>query len=520
MKNKLVILLISFCSFAMNAQNIPATISKSAIFKDDFTNSKIILAENDGKDGIIIVRSYKANMHEGCYLEHYDSNLKLIKDYKFEIHNSLSEKSNMQLGIIRDNNNVHIVNIYYDLKEKAYLCQANTIDFVNLSTQKKELFRFTKNEIKELGNFSLTQDFSFTDFGAVSDYELFPEKHPKVSMILNEAKNSFVINLNFSSEKTVFQKLFLFDNALNQKYSYDFKREINKSDFNYGDINLSDDGSTIYVLAKEQNGKKKEGGKYQFELTKIANKTEVSKNFDTEDHFSGSLKIINFNKKLVCLGFYSDKNDNRFKGICYYELNPETLELNKTKYNPFSEQFIIDKYGKEKDKELNNLVVKNIFKTKDGGIVLNAQEEFLSGGGNRQTYYMFNDIVSTKLNSNGDLIWARNINKNQGVTSFEDIPFISYTSIFKEKDVYFFINSDKKVNKISNNRIEFDQTRKNKSNINMIKINENGDFDYREVLNNEENEVPFMISKGMILDNSVFFLGKKKDNKQLLKIVL
>ena len=166
------------------------------------------------------------------------------------------------------------------------------------------------------------------------------------------------------------------------------------------------------------------------------------------------------------------------------------------------------------------MVVKNIFKTKDGGIVLNAQEEFLSGGGNRQTYYMFNDIVSTKLNSNGDLIWARNINKNQGVTSFEDIPFISYTSIVKEKDVYFFINSDKKVNKISNNRIEFDQTRKNKSNINMIKINENGDFDYREVLNNEENEVPFMISKGMILDNSVFFLGKKKDNKQLLKIVL
>ena len=54
----------------------------------------------------------------------------------------------------------------------------------------------------------------------------------------------------------------------------------------------------------------------------------------------------------------------------------------------------------------------------------------------------------------------------------------------------------------------------------IYQINENGDFDYREVLNNEENEVPFMISKGMILDNSVFFLGKKKDNKQLLKIVL
>jgi hypothetical protein len=133
---------------------------------------------------------------------------------------------------------------------------------------------------------------------------------------------------------------------------------------------------------------------------------------------------------------------------------------------------------------------------------------------------VFNDIVSAKINLDGALTWVRNINKSQSVGDPQKIPFISYTSIINEKEVCFFINSDEKVNRISNNRVEFDDVGINKSNINVIRINENGDFDYKEVLNHEENELPFMISKGIVLDNSVFFLGKKGSLKQILKINL
>ena len=73
---------------------------------------------------------------------------------------------------------------------------------------------------------------------------------------------------------------------------------------------------------------------------------------------------------------------------------------------------------------------------------------------------------------------------------------------------------------ISNNRIEFTDIRKNKSNLNLIRIKENGDFDYQEILDDKQNQVPFMVSKGIIIDSSIYFLGRKGREKQLLKITL
>ena len=77
-----------------------------------------------------------------------------------------------------------------------------------------------------------------------------------------------------------------------------------------------------------------------------------------------------------------------------------------------------------------------------------------------------------------------------------------------------------KIKKLRNDRIEFGQIRKNKSKLNVIQVNENGDFEYEEILDSEENEVPYMVSKGAIIDNSVYFLGRKGKNKQLLKVSL
>jgi hypothetical protein len=83
---------------------------------------------------------------------------------------------------------------------------------------------------------------------------------------------------------------------------------------------------------------------------------------------------------------------------------------------------------------------------------------------------------------------------------------------------YFFINTGEKINKIKNDRIEFGQIRKNKSNLNVIRINQNGDFDYEEILDDENSSVPFMVSKGAVINDSVLFLGRKGTNKQLLKV--
>jgi hypothetical protein len=117
------------------------------------------------------------------------------------------------------------------------------------------------------------------------------------------------------------------------------------------------------------------------------------------------------------------------------------------------------------------------------------------------------------------MLWARNINKRQSTTD-DDTSYLSYTSTVRNDKTYFFINARDKIKKLKNDRIEFGQIRKNKSNLNVIEVNAAGDFDYQEILDDEQNEVPFMVSKGAIIDNAVYFLGRKGKDKQLLKITL
>ena len=135
-----------------------------------------------------------------------------------------------------------------------------------------------------------------------------------------------------------------------------------------------------------------------------------------------------------------------------------------------------------------------------------------------RTIYHYDDIVSAKINSAGDIVWARNINKRQATSGDES--YISYTSTVKGDDTFFFINTGEKVKKLSKDRIQFGQTSTKKSNFNVIKITPNGDFDYQELLDDKDNEVPFMVSNGAISGNSVYFVGRKGKKKQILKVTL
>ena len=122
------------------------------------------------------------------------------------------------------------------------------------------------------------------------------------------------------------------------------------------------------------------------------------------------------------------------------------------------------------------------------------------------------------MDYSGNLVWARNINKRQLLK--DDQGFISYSCTAKDNDIYFFINTADKVKKIRKDRIQFKQVSKNKSNLNVIRINEKGDFDFKEILDDKENEVPFMVSNGAPTNNSIYFIGRKGKKKQLLKVTL
>jgi hypothetical protein len=138
-----VIILITAFSNAIKAQEIPFKIQKSEIFKDEYKYSTIKLVEDDGNGGVFIVRAYQGGMFSsgvGYYFEHYNSEMKLIKEYEYEMKYSDVEKQSSVLGIIMDNDKVNIIDFLYNKNDKAYICSALTSNINDFNFTKKRTF--------------------------------------------------------------------------------------------------------------------------------------------------------------------------------------------------------------------------------------------------------------------------------------------------------------------------------------------------------------------------------------------
>ena len=118
MKNFFVIF-FALLSFSLFSQNVPVKTHKSTLFEDDFKKSILVLGEKTQENEIILVRSYKASAISplnGFYIEKYDANLKLLKEFELKMKHPLSEKNNLVLGVFYANKKVNIIEIYFDLK--------------------------------------------------------------------------------------------------------------------------------------------------------------------------------------------------------------------------------------------------------------------------------------------------------------------------------------------------------------------------------------------------------------------
>ena len=543
MKN-LFVILFGLLSFSLFSQKISVKTQKSNLFEDDFKNSILVLGEKTVENEIIIVRSYKASAIStlnGYYIEKYDANLKLIKEFELKMKYPLSEKNNLVLGVFYANKKVNIIEIFFDLNEKTYICRANIVDD-NFNLTKKELFRISKEKMKELGSFNLQQkfyeasyknlpDINFGNFNTSPDrqvvYPFFGNStkpsatDSDISIVVNENRTSYSIILDYKNPKQEGYLLYLF-NAESEKMF--FKEELIESkEKNYvlQNFQVSEDGKSVFILAKNYNNKVKEL-KYSFELSQISATETKIKTIEIDNKFIKSLKLKSHNNSIYCIGFYSEKSYEDNDGIVFFKFNKQNLESEKIKYSPFTNQFIEDKFGKETDKDIKDLKIKTVLFENDN-ILLNAEEEYEytnnSPNGNGVVTYVFNDIVSVKLNTDGELIWSRNINKKQSYT-YSDDSFVSYFSTIKNGISYFFINASEKIKELKNERVEFKDVNPNKANLYLLTIDSTGNFNYQLLLDDESTEVTYIVSKGIFISDSYYFIGRKGKKKQLLKISL
>lgn len=511
---KLIVLLVFTTNFLYAQNKINIGVKKSEIVKAKKRNNLLSFSKNDGNGGLIVVKTIYSGLrlYPKAYLfEHYNADLKLIKSVEMEN----TSKNIISEVIVNKNNTINVIVKRIDKDSKDIIYSILSASINDFKFKSKELYTFTKDQYRKIywGSGQLDGD----SHGAV---------------ILSKNNNYTTISFDIKNKENEEHLFVVFDKDFNKLYDTTFKSNIADKYFDFQDVDISDKDGTLFILGKifENNSKKtKKNGKtnYHYELYKLTADKQQRLNIKENDKFVGSLHLIYENNNLVLAGFYSDKNDYRYRGVCRYDLNDD-LTVKNNSFQPFSNQFFEDKYKKgaqvkSKKKELRNLSFRSVFLDKKGNIIINAEEFYITqyyvqtqgGGGYWRTVYHYNDIITVKIDANGKLLWARNINKAQ-----TNPANASFTAIYVNDKNYMFINTADKIQKISNNRIGFRQASKKKSNLFAIMIDENGTFSYKKIIDDKDSKVWYEVSEGIVdeEENSIIFQGSKNKYKRILKL--
>lgn len=481
---------------------------------DKYKFSKIIATENDGKGGMIIIRAFYGGIIirlQGYHIEHYNKSLELINEYTYEADDV------EVMGVVAGDNTISIIEVGYNKDSGHYIYWANTTPIGRFNFRKKELFRF-KREAERRINFLTNYEVPFND-------KFYSQ------LLFDNKKSVFMISIDSKIKSRDLHKIYFFDSKLNPLFEYVLDKETEDRHLVFENLEYNSANNSFYLLSKayEQGIRTRAISlKYRYQLFRFTKHEAPNMQFfEKNDLFASSLKLIPDNDLLKCVGFYSNFSDSKFRGLVYIALDANTLQIKNQIFNPFSDQFMNDKYGAEVDKELKNLAFRDLHVLEDGSIIFNAEEEYVKASFKNNpddsrtqifTYY-YNDIVCAKLNADGTMRWARNINKAERTRG--DEAFVSYTSTVVNGKTCFFINSGSEPQRISGERILFKKGYSTSPEVYMIMIDEDGNLNYVQVTNKKEVRLPVMVSEGLVSanNNAVFFMARRGNRKQIIKVV-
>ncbi|MFD0932768.1 hypothetical protein ACFQ0R_09205 [Psychroflexus salinarum] len=523
---KILLILLSIVSNISFGQSLDVNILKGKLNEDKIINTTLLFSENDGNDGLIIVRntetvlSYNPYPKE-YYIEHYDKELKLVK--KITLTN---EKKTHLKGMIIENGNVSLIQFDYD--NESQIVNVNILEskIKDLEFEKRLLKSFDKKTFNRyFGNFS--SDYLSEQFRFISE-------NPFGKIEFSENKKFFTIQFEHIEKKNQIYYFTVYDNNFVEKFDVKHSNQDKYSDFQ--SIDVSDYDGTLFLLKKNYENESRKDEKrgntnYNYELYKFKDESNQQIKLKESSKFISSLFILPKAESVSLVGFYSTEGQDYLEGVCHYNLDLNNLKINKKSFEPLTEQFYRDKYRKgkdEKSKRIRNLEIRSLFFDKKENIIITAEEytivnpnfsqqnmffsERSNSGLRKKNVHHYDDILSIKINSNGKILWSRNINKRQTGTLKS-----SFISAYVNGRMHYFINGNLK--ELKDGRFEFIQAGSRKSNLYLISIDEFG-VKNQKLIEDKRSKFWYDVRNGITsLDlKSVIFQGIKKRDKQIIKI--
>ena len=497
------------------SQQMPVEYRFGDKYNDRYKYSNLVAQTEDGQGGYLMVRAYYTGLilsPKGYLIEHYSKDLELLQEFNYKL-----KGKRFVHGYFR-NGQLFLIFLDYNRDQFSYEYTVHRASTQTYDFKEEMLLSIPSEEVRD------PYDRNYYNRNFSSGF---------TTTLLHDDSNSvFLISTHAKKGKKNHHYIHMYDAALNKIMGHDMSAESETKNYAFEQLTVSKDLSQVYVMAKAYFKKKRIGAldrKFQYELIGFdRNGTRVQTFLDDGFYVEG-LKPVFRENSLICVGFYSQKRNRQYNGLSYFELDPTSLDIKQRHYNPFPEQLEVDKFGKETDQGIKNLVFKNVSFTPDGGVVFNAEEYFVtnsiqaneSGGRVRIERYHHNDILCAKLDRDGELLWARNINKTEVTQG--DGAYASYSSYTKDGNTYFFICTGNEAPQlISQNRLLFKQGLNKNRNVFTIKLDQSGQISYEKIIDNSEARLPFMVSKPLVNRDTdmLHFYAKRGSKKQLVSVAI
>lgn len=463
---KLLLAALFLCSMAtMNAQDIATIIEKSEFKTKD--KGEIFLAdvlELPGNEKIAVFKKFRGAT---TLVHKYDAEGKLVKEVKFEPKYEIKSQLGGHTFIYK--NTIYVIYIAFNNNSKLE---------VHISTAGLDDLVFTDSNLMSFETTNYPLVYSEDDTAASS-------RNTYLNTKLSNDKSHFIIYYNHPESKEIrTQKLLLVDVVKkNIVFEHSYDKDAANTVFFYDNV-IYQDGA-IYALANARRVDKLDFNIY-LEAQKISSGGIQRVKFEHQDNMMPNRLTMKYHgEKLLVVGFYGQKK-NLTSGVCYFDIETASMGLKNKKIYPFTSQFYIDKFGKDKPKDIDGLQNIGEMLILDNGDIAFTGEAveriFYQTGGFTMNYY---DIIIGRISETGDLKWIRNINKIQknGDGRFG----LSYAAKAKDDNVFIFLNAEELRGDAGNPK--FKNADYDHSSFYALRFDIKGNMDYKKILDKKDRKV-------------------------------